>query len=122
LLSFDAHLTHLIAHSLRVEGGKFSTFRSTTECHIAGLNLVKIVLLRSEDRARAGYTNPTDEGSSGEAIMLHAVKSDKRSSATESSLAMDGNCAFFLLYFLHEALGNIIWRSRSIDELEVEML
>lgn len=74
LLSFDAHLTHLIAHSLRVEGGKFSTLGSTTESHHARLDLVKVVLLGSEDGTRTCDTNPTNEGSSGEAVMLHGVK------------------------------------------------
>jgi len=122
LLVVDLHLAHLVGHGLRVEGGKFSALGVASLSHVAGFNLVKVILLGSEDRTRTCDTNPSDEGSSGETVVLHGVKSDQRSSATETSFAMDGNSSFLSLNFLHESFCDVIWGSGSVNELEIEML
>lgn len=58
--------------------------------------------------------------------MLHSPKSDKSSSSTESSLAVDSNSSVIwllemLLNNIEEVSHNLVWGSRSINEEEVIM-
>lgn len=57
------------------------------------VHVVHVLLLRAKDRAWARDTNPTDKCGRWEAEMLHAIESDKGSSAPKSSLAVNGNGA-----------------------------
>jgi len=122
LVLLDLHLAHLVSHGLLSVCNKLRALCGTTKAHHAGLNLVKVILLRTENRAGACYANPSDERRGGETVVFHSVECDKRASATKTSFAMDGDSTALFFDFLHEALCNVIWRSRSINKLKIEML
>ena len=52
------------------------------------LHLDEEVLLRAENGARPRDSDPSDEVSCGEVIMLHRVEADQGASAAETSLAV----------------------------------
>jgi len=54
--------------------------------------------------------------------VLHGVEGDERSSSTETSLAVDSYSSLLLLSLLHETFSNVVWRSGSVNELEIQML
>lgn len=73
LALLDLHLAHLVSHGLSV-CNKLRALCGATHAHIAGLNLIKVILLRTENRARTCYAHPSDESSGGKAVVFHRVE------------------------------------------------
>ncbi len=54
--------------------------------------------------------------------MFHGVQSNQRSCPAEPGFAVNGDSAFFLLDCVQELLDNVVFRSRTIQEVEIKML
>jgi len=58
---------------------------------VVGLLLNHVILLRAQDGARSGDSDPADEGFGLYLIMLHTVKTDEGARAAKTGFAVDGN-------------------------------
>ena len=92
--------------------------------HISRFVLGQVVLLGSKHRARSGNSDPTYEGLSTDLEVLHAVKTNESSCASQASLAMDSNGTSFrvsevLLTRSDELIDDFRGRSRTIHENHV---
>lgn len=90
--------------------------------HVPGFDLVEEVLLGPEDGPRTSDPDPTDERGSGEPKVLHRVQRDQGARATKAGLAVNGDCALFLLSFLHPLFSDVVGGRRSVHELQIQVL
>lgn len=91
------------------------------------LDLAQIHLLGSEDGAWPRDSVPSDEGLSGNLVVLHGINSNEGSSAAETSLAVNSNGAGtgFGEVFLatgDEPVDDLLWRHRTVNEDQILVL
>lgn len=84
--------------------------------------LVQVHLLRPQDASGSSYSDPTDESSGWESVVLHGEQADQGSGPTESGLAMNSDSSLFLLCNLQELIDDVLRRASSIWELKVDMV
>lgn len=70
----------------------------------------KVILLRTQDGARASDPNPANEGGCGEFKVLHCVTADERPCAAETCLAVHGDGTLLLLAHPHELIQDLLRR------------
>ena len=84
--------------------------------------LFEKVLLRSDDRSRPTYPEPSDDLGGRHAIVFHNVAGDQGAGASEAGLAVDGESAVALLRQVDEALDNALTGRAAVDEEHVLVL
>lgn len=96
------------------------TLRFSTDLHHRIVHLVQVDLLRSKNTSRSHDSNPSDESSWRESVVLHDVERDEGAGPPEAGFAVDGDCAFLLFGGRQEFLYDGVFGASAVGELQVQ--
>ena len=65
---------------------------------VVWLHLGQVELLRTQNRAWSGDSDPSDERFGRDLIMLHSPKANERTGSPQSCFAVDGNGTFVVSF------------------------
>lgn len=117
LMAVDRGGLEFCCHREGFLGGRFAF-------DIIRFHLWQVELLWAEDRARPRDPDPADEGFGRDLVMFHCPEADQGACATETSLAVDCDCAglFYgemLVSDLHPLIDDRVRRRGTVDEKQV---
>lgn len=85
------------------------------------LDLDQVVLLRAEDRAGPGDSDPADELSGWKVVVFHGVAGDQGACSSQACLAVDGQRAVGLLRNLQEFIDDLHGGNAAVRKVQLMM-